>query len=251
MSWQATAWAAKQKTGSPACKLILLALANYADASGAAWPSQDTLANDTEQSVDSVQRRLKQLVQIGLIRIDNLPAKRGQWSGRLYLLNMPVAEMSEPQSAARSRRMAAGTAGGGAHGWAPVPKADETAPDRAATETVTVPQLERSPCRKALRLKPSIEQQIEQPSSSIITTEPRANARAELADRLQDFRGKQEGSEVVQHRIAQRLGHDGWLILGGMSDAQRARITTLQRRGELDDATLASAVAAARCAQPP
>ncbi|UYO49664.1 helix-turn-helix domain-containing protein [Rhodopseudomonas palustris] len=250
MSWQATAWAAKQRTGSPACKLILLALANYADANGAAWPSQETLAADTEQSVDSVQRRLKQLVKLGLIRAESLPAKRGQWAGRIYLLNMPVAEMSKPQFAARSS-MACEVPDGGAAEPAPVPSRANERADRAATETVTVPQPERSPCRKALRHKPSEEQSIEQPSNISITTEPRAKAAAAVADRLMDFRAKQEGSEVVQNRIAQRIGADGWLVLGEMSDQQRALLTTLERRGELDDVTLGSAAARARCARPP
>jgi len=211
VSWQATAWAAKQSTGSPACKLTLLALANYADASGACWPTQDTLAKDTEQSVDTVQRRLKKLVQLGLIRMERRPQGRGQWAGRLYLLNMPVAEMSEPQSAA----------------WSGPEKADH----HAATSTAAMPQPARRPCRTAVRHKPSIEQPIE-PSAKAVS--------AALADRLQDFRGKAEGVEVVQNRIAQRLGADGWLILGEMSDAQRAHLTTLERRGQLDDAALMS-----------
>jgi hypothetical protein len=52
MSWQATAWAEKQVTGSPARKVLLLVLANYADEDGICWPSQETLAKGTEQSLD-------------------------------------------------------------------------------------------------------------------------------------------------------------------------------------------------------
>ena len=40
MSWQATAWALRQKTGSSGCKLLLLTLANYADDTGCCWPGQ-------------------------------------------------------------------------------------------------------------------------------------------------------------------------------------------------------------------
>jgi hypothetical protein len=102
MSWQATAWAVKQRTGDPALKLLLLTLANYADDKGCCFPSQATLSEDTEQSVDSVQRKLKQLEAKGLVRKIVRPGKRGQWSGRTYYLNMGVAEMSKPQSAAWS-----------------------------------------------------------------------------------------------------------------------------------------------------
>lgn len=67
MSVQAVTWALSQKTGSPSAKAVLLALANYAGASGESFPRQERLAGETEQSVDSVQRRLKELVALGLI----------------------------------------------------------------------------------------------------------------------------------------------------------------------------------------
>lgn len=67
MSFQASAWAAKQRAGNPSAKAVLYGLANYAGFDGVCWPSQKTLADDTEQSIDSVQRRLKELEQRGLI----------------------------------------------------------------------------------------------------------------------------------------------------------------------------------------
>lgn len=67
MSVQAVTWALAQKTGSPSGKAVLLALANYAGAAGESFPRQERLADETEQSVDSVQRRLKELVGAGLI----------------------------------------------------------------------------------------------------------------------------------------------------------------------------------------
>jgi hypothetical protein len=71
--------------------------------------------------------------------------------------------------------------------------------------------------------------------------------RGDIAEeRLQAFQRKQEGSEVVQNRIARRIGDDGWLVLGDMSDAQRARLSTLERQGRLNDETLESAVLAVR-----
>src|ERR1035437_1764218 len=102
MSWQATAWAVKQTAGSPSAKLLVLTLANYADADGCCWPSQEVLAADTEQSVDTVQRQLKKLIAAGLTRKVPRAQGAGRWDSRTYFLNMPVAEMSKPQSAARS-----------------------------------------------------------------------------------------------------------------------------------------------------
>ena len=38
MSWQACAWAIDQEVGSPARKLVLITLANYANDQRQAWP---------------------------------------------------------------------------------------------------------------------------------------------------------------------------------------------------------------------
>lgn len=226
MSWQATAWALKQITGSASNKLTLVALANYADASGVCWPTQDTLAKDTEQSTDTVQRRIKKLVALGFLRVERREAGRGQWSGRIYYLNMGVAEMTEPQSAAWSGPEDRAPA-------APPPCRNQHA-RHTANSTATMPQ--------ALRHKPS----------SKPPSKPSAqNSAVSAAERLRAFQGKQEGSEVVQNRIAQRIGADGWLVLGALSDAHRANLVTLERRRQLDDRTLNAAILNARCAQPP
>ena len=226
MSWQATAWALQQETGSAATKLTLLGLANYADQHGICWPTQERLASETEQSVDTVQRRIKKLVALGLVRVERRQGTRGQWSGRIYYLNMSVAEMTKPQKAVRPKQ----------EGRAPQP----TSPcrtengDHAALGPTTMPQ--------ALRYKPSIEPILE----------PIAKTVAQAAvDRLQAFQGKHEATEVVQNRIARRIGSEGWLVLGALSDARRATLTTLERQGKLDERTLAAAALEARIAQPP
>ena len=78
MSWQATAWAERKKTGSPARKVLLLVLASYADEFGVCWPSQEVLANGTEQSLDTVQRQLRKLADMGIISVAVRPMGRGQ-----------------------------------------------------------------------------------------------------------------------------------------------------------------------------
>lgn len=67
MSVQAIAWALRQRVGSTGGKCLLLALANYADEDGTCFPGQERLADETDQSIDSVQRRLKDLEALGLI----------------------------------------------------------------------------------------------------------------------------------------------------------------------------------------
>lgn len=87
MSWRCAAWAMKQRTGSAAAKLTLLGLADFADRTGKAWPAQQTLADMTEQSLDSVQRHLQQLEQLGLISRVRKQRRGGQLQGFMYQLN--------------------------------------------------------------------------------------------------------------------------------------------------------------------
>ena len=71
----------------------------------------------------------------------------------------------------------------------------------------------------------------------------------ESEERLHAFQSKQESVEVVQNRIAQRIGSQGWVLLGAMNERQLARITRLERLGNLRDEDLSEAMAAARLRQ--
>jgi hypothetical protein len=212
MSWQASAWARRQNAGAARRKLLLLVLATYADKFGFCWPSQETLARDTEQSVDSVQRQLGALEKLKLLERARMPKRRGQWQGHRYRLTLQIDQSTEKQNA--------------------TPPANER-PGHVAIVTPTRPQ--------SLRLKPSKE-----PSSEPSSTNPTRDA----AERLLAFQRKQEGPEVIQNRIAQRIGADGWLVLGEMNDAQRSRLSMLERLGRLDAETLNSAVLATRLGLP-
>jgi len=68
MSFQAVTWAIEQRSGSPSAKAVLWSIANYANELWCSFPKQETIANDSEQSVDSVQRRVADLVKCGLAR---------------------------------------------------------------------------------------------------------------------------------------------------------------------------------------
>lgn len=68
MSFQAVTWAIEQKTGSPSAKAVLWSIANYANENWFAWPKQDTIAADSEQSTDSVGKRIADLIGMGKVR---------------------------------------------------------------------------------------------------------------------------------------------------------------------------------------
>jgi hypothetical protein len=216
MSWQATAWAELQTTGSPSRKVLLLILANYADEFGICWPSQETLSKGTEQSLDTIQRQLRRLEDSGLISIAVRPQGRGRWPSRTYRLNMPAPEITEPQTAARSDES----------GTEPQPARDHAATStdhRAATSPVTEPQ--------ALRHEPSIE------LSSRTFTEPSSAAATKrkptAVERQQAFQRNRQGVEVIQNRIANRLDPDGWLILQSLSPGELATLTKLEEAKRL------------------
>jgi hypothetical protein len=92
----------------------------------------------------------------------------------------------------------------------------------AASTTATMPQA----LRHNLPIEPS--------------TEPSAETRRNYAaERLRAFQRRQEGIEIIQNRIATRLGgSDGWTILMRLSDASLKRLTKPEESGKLDEPTL-------------
>ena len=63
------AWAYEQRTGDPALKALLLAIANFADEEGYCWPSRSLLAEMIEVSEKSVTRYSLRLVEMGLVAV--------------------------------------------------------------------------------------------------------------------------------------------------------------------------------------
>jgi hypothetical protein len=288
MSWQATAWAERQATGHPSRKALLLVMANYADENGYCWPSQETLAAGAEMSLDTVQRQSKRLHAMELIKVGRLPKKRGQWQGFCYTLNLSketrppkparpqnavwparpfvssansappdkpanlqdktAADCSGPRNVDRNLVSPVGCETsapptGNPYGVVRPGQAATMRPSQAAPSPATGPQ--------SLRPKPSGSLQFEYSSENRQHQQSAQTRRSPPADRLKAFQGKQEPEEVIQHRIAQRLGSEGWLILQAMSYAKLCRLATLERRGELDDETLVQAALSTRLAQPP
>jgi DNA-binding transcriptional MocR family regulator len=251
MSWQATAWAVNQKVGSPARKLLLLVLSNYADADGKCWPSQGLLAEQTGMSLDTVQRQTKKLVAECLLSVTRPPKRRGQWQTFIYHLNMP-AQNAKPQNAARP-------SSDGSPDQRDPPKTDHPAtgqpdtgnpylednavqPDR--NQSATMPQRQAvpdpKPGRTAMRPNPSREYSIEH-SGEPSQQQPGAQTTSDAAARRAAWQQKQN-VEVVQDRIARRLGSQGWSMLVELGEADLDRLTRLEQNGRLDDDTLQQVV---------
>ena len=67
MSFQAMAWAVKQRPSTKA-KFLLIILANYADENGHCWPAISTLCRDTGMPRSTVKLYLTRLEEANLIK---------------------------------------------------------------------------------------------------------------------------------------------------------------------------------------
>lgn len=96
MSVQAMSWAFSVRGISPSEKLVLLSLANYANAEARCWPKQETIALETELSSRTVWAALKRLSDVGIIVREARKRSDGTRMSDVFTLNMgadPVANL--------------------------------------------------------------------------------------------------------------------------------------------------------------
>lgn len=67
MSWQATAWSARQATGTTGAKCLLLLIANHASPSGVCFPGRHALAAECECRPETITANLARLEKVKLI----------------------------------------------------------------------------------------------------------------------------------------------------------------------------------------
>lgn len=92
MSFDCYRWAKSQKGLSPPEKAVLVTIADYFnDKEGSAWPSQNTLAEETSYSRATVHRACKSLMQKGLLSWSKVMLASGHFSSNRYFLHR-VAE---------------------------------------------------------------------------------------------------------------------------------------------------------------
>lgn len=83
MSYKYLAWATEIKLPNSNCFSVLCALASFASDNGICWPSQQSLADKTMLSRETVNRTIKVLKEIGVI----------SYNGRQYMLNIAVTDI--------------------------------------------------------------------------------------------------------------------------------------------------------------
>jgi len=109
MSVEAIAAGFRAACPSSAAKLTLLAVSNFANEDGVAWPSQRRLASDTGLAERTVRRALEQLEDAGLIRREERRRNDGSRSADfIFILAVQPANL-----AARHSDQPANMTGGG------------------------------------------------------------------------------------------------------------------------------------------
>lgn len=88
MSWQATAWVSTVDAGGPSGKLLLYALANYADENGRCFPGDGRLMADTELSERSIREWKRKLEEAGLLKIERRRKADGEFEVDVIRLSM-------------------------------------------------------------------------------------------------------------------------------------------------------------------
>ncbi|MBN9243952.1 MAG: helix-turn-helix domain-containing protein [Mesorhizobium sp.] len=107
VSWQATAWVSKVEAGGASGKLLLYALANYADETGRCWPSDARLMSDTEMAERTIRDWKRKLEDAGLIVVE-----RRRNAGGTYQADEIRLCMDGEKQPARNGQPPANPAGG-------------------------------------------------------------------------------------------------------------------------------------------
>lgn len=100
MSVQAISWALGTAVGDTGAKLLLLALANYADEHGECWPSQARLAQDTELTDRTIRTKLKLLEEGGFLSRERRQSDAGWRTSDYYRLHLSQPENTSGRSKA-------------------------------------------------------------------------------------------------------------------------------------------------------
>lgn len=96
MSWQATAWVSTVEAGGPSGKLLLYALANYADEHGRCWPSDARLMADTEMAERTIRDWKRKLQDLGLLVIERRRGAGGTFQADEIRLKIGTKPSSQP-----------------------------------------------------------------------------------------------------------------------------------------------------------
>lgn len=100
MSIQGLAWAQETRCGDAALKVLLMTIGAYANTDNQTWHRQERIARDTEIPTRTLRRKLQQLVEMGLITVEERRDDEGRkMSSMITILMQPSATMAAGPSA--------------------------------------------------------------------------------------------------------------------------------------------------------
>ena len=110
MSIEAIHYVMKTDIPDGIAKLVAFVIADYAHSeTGQAWPKIETLARKCSQSVRTVQRKIRVLEELGILRVEKRHAETGRQRENLFVLYLPgvprpaANDLSPPRPEARSK----------------------------------------------------------------------------------------------------------------------------------------------------
>ncbi|MFB0491268.1 hypothetical protein ABIE45_003854 [Methylobacterium sp. OAE515] len=128
MSIEAIHYVMKTDIPDGIAKLVAFVIADYAHAeTGQAWPKIETLARKCSQSVRTVQRKIRVLEELGILRVEQRHAETGRQRENLFILYLPgvprpaANDPSPPRSSGRPNRGEGDT-------QSPIPPSDPVTP---------------------------------------------------------------------------------------------------------------------------
>ncbi len=160
MSIAAIAWAKKQRCGSGTAKAVLVAVADYADEHGRAWPSQRTIAEETEFTDKTVRTALQDLETKGLISREERRRPDGSRAPDMVVLNLSYQpEALTPPPEAASPGVGYEVPGGGVT-VSPLttfePPTDPRVSEKAREPAIAIRQEIVAACNEAGRIPPAM-----------------------------------------------------------------------------------------------
>lgn len=120
---------------SPTEKLLLIALANYADADDQCWPSNRRLCADTELSERTIRNGLKSLADAGLIERHERNRENGSRSADLFTLRLWAARAAGGGGANGAEGGGQSLPGGGANAAPPEPSIEPKKEKKTPSES--------------------------------------------------------------------------------------------------------------------
>ncbi len=228
MSWQATAAALKFRGLKPTEKLLLLALANYANEDNQVWVKQKTLAEDTELCRRTIVSCFQTLEAAGALTREIRRRENGSRSSDIVTLTLEGGRARPVQQGARlARGVVQGLHQGGAGVAHPEPPLEPStepslvdSPSQGAG-SATVDAVGRDDAQTAFELWNETAKRADLPPARSLTPERRRQITARLTaiSGLADWR---EALAAVERSSFCRGGGDkGWRIdLGSLCQAK-------------------------------